>query len=86
MSFFEQFKDSQKVLSLERPCLYSGKEILEHSKLILHNLITEREKNGFISEEDERTIQWLGRLENVIKLHYTYLLSIDEAVKIGLIP
>ena len=48
MSFFEQFKDSQKVLSLERPCLYSGKEILEHSKLILHNLITEREINSKI--------------------------------------
>ena len=83
MGYFDYIKNTQ-ILSLERPCKYSGNEILNKSQIKLKALV-EKEVNDKLTKEEEELKKWLGRLENVIHRENFYVCSIQEAVDIGLI-
>ena len=83
MAYFDTVK-ADKVLTLERPCLYYGEEILEQSQKRLKEL-----HDKYIDKDEPQSInkiiKWLGRLEKVIQRHILYHVSIDEAVWLGFI-
>ena len=80
MSYFEQFKVNE-ILSLERPLVCSGDKIITTAKETIHNLYKIKKR----TPEQEDLATWLGRLIDCLERHYLYKVSIEEAVKIGLL-
>ena len=84
MGFFESLNSDKFVISLERPCKYTGDEILRAIRPTLSDLI-DKELEENITEDEIQTKLWLSRLEKVVSKDIIYRLTIDEAVRIGLL-
>lgn len=84
MGYFDTLQQKMQTISLERPCQYTGEEILNVSSATLHKLIDKELSTG-LTEEEGLQKQWLSRLAKVICRENIYLCSIDEAVRIGLL-
>ena len=76
--------DSKEVISLARPCLYSGSDILEEAAKTLRKLM-DKQLDDQISPDELKQLKFLSRLEQVIQRQCMYSLSLQEAADIGLI-
>lgn len=78
MSFLPQ---DPEVISFDRPLFYSGGAIIDSVQKLLHIL---KDKEN-LTEKEIADKQFLHRVNTIIAHHKIYNLSIDEAVRVGLL-